>query len=154
MIMDTTNTIEACGKVDIESEVNASDPHKLISMLYEGALLAIANARNGILRNDIPAKSAAISKAIAIIDEGLNASLDKKAGGDLAENLASLYEYMSMRLITANLKNDIAELDEVARLLAELRSAWDEIRQTTIAPAINRQPDAANNMNSHKEGVN
>src|SRR3972149_11229883 len=117
--MNTTTAIKSYAKIGIESGVNAADPHKLISMLYQGALLAIANARNGILRNDVSAKGTAISKAIAIIDEGLNASLDKNVGGTLAQNLSSLYEYMCTRLIAANLKNDMAALDEVARLLPD-----------------------------------
>jgi flagellar protein FliS len=79
--MNTTAAIRAYNKVGIESSVTAADPLKLISMLYQGALLAIANAKNGIMRKDITAKGAAISKAIAIIGEGLNASLDKKVGG-------------------------------------------------------------------------
>ncbi len=133
--MNTTSAIQAYAKVGVESGVNAADPHKLISMLYQGALLAIANAKNGILRKDVPAKGAAISKAIAIIDEGLNASLDKGAGGGLAQNLSSLYKYMCMRLITANLENDMAALDEVARLLSDLKSAWDSIRQPATAGA-------------------
>ena len=144
MVMNTKTVIQADEKRDLESEVNSADPHKLISMLYEGALLAIANARDSISLNDTSAKVAAISKAIAIINDGLNASLDKKVGGELAQNLSSLYEYMSMRLITANLKNDIAILDEVASLLNDLKSAWDEIRQTNIAPSATLQPNAAN----------
>jgi flagellar protein FliS len=134
--MNATAAIKAYAKVGVESGVVAADPHKLISMLYQGALLAIANAKSGILRKDIPAKGAAISKAIAIIDEGLNASLDKKVGGDLAQNLSSLYSYMCTRLITANLKNDVAVLDEVARLLNDLKGAWDSIRQPAATAAV------------------
>lgn len=133
--MNATAASKAYAKVGVESGVSAADPHKLIAMLYQGALLAITNAKSGILRKDIPAKGAAISKAIAIIDEGLNASLDKKVGGDLAQNLSSLYEYMCMRLIAANLKNDMAALDEVARLLNDLKGAWDSIRQPAAASA-------------------
>jgi flagellar protein FliS len=58
----------------------------------------------------------------------LNASLDKAVGGELAQNLSSLYDYMAMRLVAANLNNDVAALDEVAHLLAELAGAWDGIR--------------------------
>jgi flagellar protein FliS len=126
--MNATAAIRSYQKVGIESAVTAADPHKLISMLYQGALLAVANARNSILRKDISSKGAAISKAIAIIDDGLNASLDKKVGGELAENLSSLYDYMGSRLLTANIKNDVTALDEVARLLTDLKSAWDSIR--------------------------
>lgn len=133
--MNAITAIKAYAKVDIESSVTAADPHKLISMLFQGALQAIANARGAILRKDIPAKGAAISKAILIIDDGLNASLDKNVGGELAQNLASLYDYMVLRLLNANMKNDVAILDEVARLLTELKSAWDSIRPSGAAPA-------------------
>ena len=147
--MYTTAAIKAYNKVGVESSVTAAGPVKLISMLYQGALLAIANARNGILRKDIPAKGAAISKAIAIIGEGLNASLDKKVGGDLAQNLSSLYSYMVTRLVAANLNNDMAALDEVARLLNDLKGAWDSIGQTAAASSVSQQvvdmqPKAAN----------
>jgi flagellar protein FliS len=151
--MNATAATKAYAKIGVESGVSTADPHKLISMLYQGALLAIANAKNGILRKDIPAKGAAISKAIAIIDEGLNASLDKKVGGELAQNLSSLYKYMGSRLLAANLNNDIAALDEVARLLNDLKGAWDGIRQPIAAsaaavpqPAMDVQPKTANKV--------
>jgi flagellar protein FliS len=144
--MKATSAINAYAKVGIESGVTSADPHKLISMLFEGALLAIANAKNGMVRKDIPAKGAAISKAIAIIGEGLHASLDKEVGGELAQGLSSLYDYMVFRLIEANLKNDLEILDEVSRHLADLKSAWDSIRnvvQTEIKPQVKDSPQAA-----------
>jgi flagellar secretion chaperone FliS len=145
--------IKAYAKVEVESGVSSADPHKLIAMLYQGAILAIANGRNGILRKDTPAKGAAISKAIIIIDEGLNACLDKKVGGELARNLSSLYEYMVMRLLAANLNNDLTILDEVARLLGELQGAWEGIRpgaQTAKSPEIipAPRPDKVENNNT------
>ncbi|MBI3222646.1 MAG: flagellar export chaperone FliS [Nitrosomonadales bacterium] len=144
--MNTNTALKTYAKVGVESGVVAADPHKLISMLYQGALLAIANAKNSMLRKDIAAKGVAISKAIAIIDEGLNASLDKSVGGELVQNLSSLYEYMGVRLITANLNNDVAILDEVSNLLTGLQQAWDSIRPlatTAAKPApatTNAQP--------------
>ncbi len=122
----------AYAKVSFESSVAGADPHKLIALLFQGALLAIANAKNGILRKDIPAKGKAISHAILIIDEGLNASLDKNVGGQLAMDLEALYSYMCVRLLNANVKNDIEALDEVSRLLTEIKDAWDGIRQTCV----------------------
>ncbi|OGT01274.1 MAG: flagellar export chaperone FliS [Gallionellales bacterium RIFCSPLOWO2_12_FULL_59_22] len=136
--MNAASAIRNYTKVGVESGVLAADPHILISMLYQGVLLAIANARSGILRKDIPAKSAAISKAIKIINEGLIASLDKNAGGELAQNLSSLYGYMCMRLIDANLKDDTGALDEVSHLLNDIKGAWESIR-----PAVMQQPPAA-----------
>ena len=131
--MNANAVTKTYAKIGVESGIAAADPHKLISMLYQGALMAIANAKNGIMRKDIPAKAAAISKAFMIVDDGLNACLDKKAGGDLAKNLSSLYDYMVIRLTYANLHNDMAALDEVARLLIDLKGAWDSIRQPGVA---------------------
>lgn len=121
------NALNAYAQISVDGSVATASPHKLITMLFDGALLSIATARGHMQRNEIPAKGAAISKAIAIIDEGLKLSLDKKAGGDLAEKLDALYEYMCLRLLFANLKNDPQPLDEVASLLNELKSAWVEI---------------------------
>ncbi len=136
--MSSAIAINAYKNVGIDSGVTSADPHKLISMLYQGALLAIANAKNSILRRDIPARGKAISHAIKIINDGLSLSLDKEVGGDLALNLSALYEYMTHRLLFANINSDMAALDEVARLLGELKEAWESIRQPalmTTAPA-------------------
>ena len=133
-----TAAINAYAKVGLDTSVTSADPHKLILLLYQGALLAISSAKNQMLRKDIPAKGKSISHAILIIDEGLKSSLDKNAGGELAQNLSALYEYMSQRLLVANLKNDVAALDEVSSLLTELKGAWEEIRP---APQL-AQPDA------------
>jgi flagellar protein FliS len=130
--MNTAAAIKAYANTDLESSVLAADPHKLIALLYQGALLAISNARNAMLRKDIPAKGKAISHAMAIIDEGLKASLDKNVGGDLVHNLEALYDYMCARLLAANMNNDIEALDEVARLLGEIKGAWDSIRETAL----------------------
>lgn len=135
--MYTASAISAYNKVGIDSGVSSADPHKLISMLYQGALLAIANAKNSILRKDVPAKGKAISHAIKIINNGLNLSLNKEVGGELAQNLSALYDYMSARLLSANLNSDMEALDEVARLLTDLKNAWDSIR-----PAVTTSPDS------------
>ncbi|CAH1195951.1 Flagellar biosynthesis protein fliS [Candidatus Nitrotoga sp. BS] len=135
--MMSTTAINAYNKIDIESGVNAADPHKLILMLYQGALLATISAKNQILRKETAAKGASISKAITIIDGGLKASLDMKTGGELAQNLFSLYDYMNQRLLHANLKNDTGILDEVNQLLTDLKGAWESIRSevSTALPA-------------------
>jgi flagellar protein FliS len=135
--MNTTTASKAYARVGVESGVLAADPHKLISMLYQGALLAIASAKNAMMRKDIAAKGAAISKAITIINEGLLASLDKDVGGDLAHNLASLYDYMGRRLLTANMNDDKSALDEVAHLLNDLKGAWENIRTSGTVLDLN-----------------
>lgn len=150
--MSSRAAISAYNKVGIESGVTAADPHRLISMLFQGALLAIANAKNGMLRNDIPAKGKSISHAMRIIGEGLNASLNKDVGGELAQNLSDMYTYMVNRLLFANINNDLQALDEVSGLLAGLKEAWDAIRQQAIAPAAPLNPSAQTEQRLHARG--
>ena len=117
----------AYAKVGIETGVIAASPHKLIVMLYDGAIVALGNAAQHLKNGDFAAKGHSISKAIAIIENGLRASLDKKAGGEIAVSLDALYEYMNSRLLQANLKNEVEGLQEVQGLLRDLKSAWEAI---------------------------
>lgn len=143
--MNANSSARTYSRIEMESSVQGADPYKLISLLYQGALLAIANAKNGLLRNDIPVKCKSISHAIRIIDEGLKASLDMKVGGNIAQDLDALYGYMCLRLVNANLKNDIDALDEVSRLLSEIKGAWDSISQPNKIPLV-AQPPARMNL--------
>ncbi|NEX62704.1 flagellar export chaperone FliS [Noviherbaspirillum galbum] len=128
-------------KLGMETSVAAADPHKLIVMLFEGAMVAVASAVQHMQAGDFEKKGAAISKAIMIIDAGLRASLNKEAGGNLALNLDSLYEYMSKRLLIANLKNQPKVLEEVYDLLKGLKGAWETIGSKPAESAS--QPSAA-----------
>jgi flagellar protein FliS len=132
--------VNAYAKVGIETGVAAASPHKLIVMLFEAALVALATGAQQMKAGNVPAKGAAISKAILIIDSGLRASLDKKAGGEIAESLDALYEYMCNRLLLANLKNQPEMLEEVHRLLSELKGAWDAIGTTPPQSAVPAVP--------------
>jgi flagellar protein FliS len=134
--MNMNSAVKAYSNVAIESKAHSSDPHKLILMLYQGALLSIASAKNQMMRKEIAAKGQSISQAISIINDGLKASLDLNVGGQLAMNLSDLYSYMIQRLLLANMKNDTEILDEVSTLLLELRGAWESIRQTEPRPQV------------------
>jgi len=134
--------IHAYAKVGIETGVTGADPHRLVLMLFDGATLAIINAKQHMLRGEIAAKGESISKAIMIINDGLRASLDVTAGGQLAQNLRALYEYMSNRLLFANARNEPAALDEVKQLLLELKEAWEAIGKPQGLPAANDQRPA------------
>jgi len=111
---------------DVKTEVFEASPHRLVQMLIEGALDKVAIAKGYIERNDIAGKGQYISWAISIID-GLRTSIDKDAGGVIANNLDDLYEYMGRRLLQANIDNSTEILDEVGSLLREIKSAWDAI---------------------------
>ena len=102
-------------------------------MLFEGALLQVVTAVIALEKKDIPAKGSAISKAIEIILNGLKVSLDYEAGGDLAERLGALYDYMTQRLLYANLHNSQPAMEEVIKLLTELKGAWESIGNTDQA---------------------
>ncbi|SIQ84363.1 flagellar protein FliS [Janthinobacterium sp. TND4EL3] len=125
--------VNAYAKVGLETGIVSASPHKLIVMLYDGALVAVLSAQMHMKSGNIPEKGKSISKAIQIIDNGLRASLDKKAGGQIAEGLDALYEYMSARLLAANIHNDLALLEEVQRLLTDLRETWNAIGSTPAA---------------------
>lgn len=136
------NALNAYSQVSVNGSVAVATPHRLITMLFEGALHAIASARGHMHRNEIAEKGLAISKAISIIDEGLRASLDMKAGGNLAEKLEAIYEYVSYRLVFANLHNEIDTLDEVSKLLSDIKDAWVEIDPKKVT-ALQSTPDAS-----------
>jgi flagellar secretion chaperone FliS len=106
--------------------VAAADPHKLIVMLMDGALERIATARGCIERKDTVEKARLLNRAVSIIGE-LRNSLDLKAGGQIAANLGELYDYMSRTLLKANADNSMKQLDEVNKLLREIRDAWISI---------------------------
>lgn len=131
---------QSYANVGVETGVAAADSHRLILMLFDGALLAVARAGSAMEQGRIAEKGQTVSHAIDIIANGLKASLNFTAGDELASRLAALYDYMCNRLLHANLKNDTAALNEVGRLLAELRTAWAEIEQD---PAVASSSKAA-----------
>lgn len=127
--MNTPNfktAISQYTQVKTESQVSFATPHRLIQMLMEGVLEKIACAKRHMLNNDIARKGENISLAISIVS-GLRASLDKESGSEIAENLDRLYDYMERRLIEANAKNNPMGLDEVAKLMREIKDGWDAI---------------------------
>lgn len=119
--------IKQYAQVNVSSGVEGASPHRLIQMLMEGALQRIAQARGAIEREDIALRGQAIGKAIDIIGQGLQASLDKSVDSELTENLDALYTYMVDQLFAANKDNDVTRLNEVSRLLREIKEAWDAI---------------------------
>lgn len=133
-------------KVGLETGVAAASPHKLIVMLFEGALVAIRNASMHMKAGEIAKKGAAISKAIAIVENGLRASLDPVGGGAIAASLDQLYDYIGRRLLTANVTNDTAILDEVHALLLDLKGAWDAIGTQPAAAPFAAPPAAPRAM--------
>jgi flagellar protein FliS len=117
----------AYANVELEIGVMSASPHKLVVLLFEGAMLQVTMAKQHMNAGHIAKKGKAISRAIAFIETGLRASLNKNVGGELALNLDALYAYLSKQLVTANTTNSLENLDEVYQLLSELKGAWEAI---------------------------
>lgn len=127
MIGNVRNALSAYQKVSVDAAVEVANPHRLILLLFSGAQAAIGKARAAMDQKQIAMKGEAISKAIDIISNGLKVSLDLEKGGDIALRLDALYDYMVLRLLNANIKNDPKALEEVSALLEEIHSAWRDI---------------------------
>ena len=109
-----------------QSAIDDASPHQLITMLLEGALERVASASGAMGRGEIAVSGESIGKAIGIIDS-LRVSLDREQGGQIADNLSALYDYMTRRLLEANATKDADMLGEVAGLLREIKVAWDQV---------------------------
>jgi flagellar protein FliS len=107
--------------------VGDASPHRLVKMLFDGAIDAVAQARGALARGDHATKGERCARAVRILEEGLRGGLDRRAGGELAANLDGLYGYIVQRLTHANLHHDDAALTECVELLTPLRDAWQTI---------------------------
>ncbi|MBK4715432.1 MULTISPECIES: flagellar export chaperone FliS [Tenebrionibacter/Tenebrionicola group] len=119
--------VQAYAQVDLQSRVQSASPHQLITMLFDGAHSALVRARILMENGDIAGRGQAITKAINIIDNGLRASLDHEKGGEISLDLEQLYNYMTRRLMQANLHNEIDTLLHVDELLMGISDAWKQI---------------------------
>ena len=125
--MYTKAGIQAYAQVGVESAVLSASPHQLVVLLFDGALSAMKKALILMDQGDIPGKGQALSKAINIIGNGLQAGINHEVGGELSANLDNLYDYMTRRLLHANLHNDVEAINEVISLLNNIAEAWKEI---------------------------
>lgn len=115
--------LAAYRSTSVHASLEASDPHRLIVMMMDGALERIATARGLMSHGPSADKAQLLHRAVAIIDE-LRNSLNFKSGGDLSHKLDSLYDYICVRIMQANAANKPEWLDEVSRLVGEIRAAW------------------------------
>jgi flagellar protein FliS len=116
--------------------VNAEtrSPLELVVMLYDGAIRYVNDARDAVERNDVVARTRAVSRALAIVTE-LQNTLRIEDGGDVARELDRLYTYLTARLLDVNVKRDRKALDEVHRLLMTVRDGWAQIGNPAGAKA-------------------
>lgn len=126
MFTSISRAAAAYQSVSLESRVAGSGAHELVTMLFEGFLERVQLTKLAIEQHDVGLKVKHLNKAIQILSEGLRTHLDTKSGGELAQNLDALYHYCSMRLIDANVKNDVDALAEVQALIEPVAAAWKQ----------------------------
>jgi flagellar secretion chaperone FliS len=105
-----------------ESAVLTATPEQLVVMLYDGANRFLTQSSIAMRDGRAGLAGEKLRRAEAIIDE-LLATLDMSVG-EVAERLQALYLFFKEHLMGARLKQDPTKVDEVARLMRELRTAW------------------------------
>jgi flagellar protein FliS len=115
--------------VELETKVSAASPHQLISMLFEGGVERLNQAKSAVQRGDLAAKGVFLGKALSIVS-GLRESLNMEVDSEIPQNLDRLYEYIQFRLVKANVDADESAYDEVIGLIKTIQSGWESIPQT------------------------
>ena len=114
-----------------ENSILTASPEQLVVMLYDGAGRFLRQAEGAMIEGSWIQAGEKLTRAEAIIDE-LLATLDMDAG-EVADRLQSIYVFCKTRLIEARIERDAVRVDQVARLLGELREAWSQVRSPAVA---------------------
>jgi flagellar protein FliS len=133
------SSLAAYRSVSVHGGVDNADPHRLVQMLMDALAERLSTARGCIERGEVGRKAKLLHSCVTLVAE-LRGSLNLAEGGDLAQNLNNLYDYMTRQLLAANVQSDAARVAEVSGLLNEIRSAW-----VAIGPEVRKaaQPSAA-----------
>jgi len=125
--MNARQAMSAYSNTQIHSGIMDASPHKLTAMLLAGAVDRVNAARGAIEKGDVARRGEMLGKTISILAQ-LQADLDMSQGGEIAQNLEALYDYMIRGLVVANREDDAEKLDEIQVLLSEVKSGWDGIK--------------------------
>jgi flagellar protein FliS len=121
--------LQQYAQTNVQTGVESATPHRLIQMLYEGALDRLAQAKGAMMRKDFETKATLLNKSMQII-AGLRSCIDMERGKEVAENLDGLYDYMIRRIVSASARNDVSIIDEVSELIRSIKSGWDEMPES------------------------
>ncbi len=136
-----------CARAYRANSVLTASPGQLVLLLYDGALRALAHARDAFARpaedmRRLEAINQHLLKAQNIISE-LQGTLNFDAGdGQFAREMERLYDYYQRRLVQANIRKQVEPVVEIERLLGEVRNAWAEMlrKQDSSAPTAASTP--------------
>lgn len=118
----------------LQSKVMGADALELITMLYDKAIVSLNIAKDAIIKGvDDPElvkkKVTELSRATDIVYY-LNDILDRQRGGQIAENLSTIYNILAEELVRANLFNDVETISKCIEILENLKSAWEDVKKT------------------------
>ena len=124
--MNALAALSQYGKIKDDTQTMYASPHQLMLMLFDGAIEAMSFTIGAIQTENYELRSKQNTRSITIIN-GMRECLDMKAGGELADNLYSLYQYMAQELFRANFKNDTETIKNVQTMLIDVRGSWEKI---------------------------
>ena len=124
--MNALAALSQYGKIKDDTQTTYASPHQLVLMLFDGALEAMSVTIAAIKTNNYELRSKQNTRSIAIIN-GMRECLDMETGGELADNLYSLYQYMAQELFRANFKNDYETIRNIQSMLKDIRGSWEKI---------------------------
>jgi flagellar protein FliS len=119
-------SLQAYKKVSVDSQLSEASPHKVIQMLMAGAIERLVQGKAAMEQGNIPVKGERLGKALDIVIS-LRSCLSMDEGGDVAQNLDQLYEFMISQITLANAENNPQAIDDVVDIIREIKSAWDQI---------------------------
>ena len=124
--MNAIAALAQYGQIKNEAQTSYASPHQLMLMLFDGAIEAMSMTVGAIQNKNFELRSKQNTRSITIIN-GMRDCLDMEAGGDLANNLYSLYQYMAQELFKASFKNDADTIQNIQSMLKDIRESWEKI---------------------------
>ena len=124
--MNAIAALAQYGQIKNDAQTTYASPHQLMLMLFDGAIEAMSMTVGAIQNKNFELRSKQNTRSITIIN-GMRDCLDMEAGGDLANNLYSLYQYMAQELFKASFKNDADTIQNIQAMLKDIRESWEKI---------------------------
>ena len=124
--MNAIAALAQYGQIKNDTQTTYASPHQLMLMLFDGAIESMSFTIGAIQNNNFELRSKQNSRSITIIN-GMRECLDMETGGELADNLYSLYQYMTKELFKASFKNDVDTIKNIQTMLKDIRGSWEKI---------------------------
>ena len=124
--MNAMSALAQYGQIKNDTQTTYASPHQLMLMLFDGAIEAMSFTIGAIQNDNFELRSKQSTRSITII-HGMRDCLDMETGGELSDNLYSLYTYMTKELFKASFKNDEDTIQNIQTMLKDIRESWEKI---------------------------